>query len=367
MPTARDFLDQCAKHVGETGDNSTWLGLAAEVPDASLKRWADWDSPYCQGGIQLAMIRVGMGLVPCTLPYYVPSMEQYARNQGAWVDFDDIQPGDFIIFDWGGDGIGDHIGPARARPQGNSVATVEWNTSKDDSGSQSNGRGCWNRTRYRSQIRGAYRPPWTAYSQHGYDLAHWRQVQIDLTTLGRDPGPADGVNGPKTNAAVKAFQSRWGLERDGIPGPITQAEIRRQLKAQSEPKPPPAPEPPMPTPAPAPEPEPDLEVPDVVDPDAPNFTRLGGETSMATSVLLQQLDPPADGEARAYLVAHDSPVHGLIPRDGVVLLGRRGAGTLAPEVRDFLATARATELVVVGGPNAVTPILAATVYQEISA
>ncbi len=43
-----------------------------------------------------------------------------------------------------------------------------------------------------------------------------RAAQIALTVLGYDPGPADGLFGPRTAAAVMALQSDVGLEPDGF-------------------------------------------------------------------------------------------------------------------------------------------------------
>jgi N-acetylmuramoyl-L-alanine amidase len=51
-------------------------------------------------------------------------------------------------------------------------------------------------------------------------------VQARLNNLGYDCGPVDGVNGPRTQAAVKAFQKDHGLEVDGIPGPKTQDALK---------------------------------------------------------------------------------------------------------------------------------------------
>ncbi|MDQ4068299.1 MAG: peptidoglycan-binding protein [Actinomycetota bacterium] len=36
-----------------------------------------------------------------------------------------------------------------------------------------------------------------------------------------DPGPIDGLGGPRTKAAVVAFQGSNGLEPDAIVGPLT--------------------------------------------------------------------------------------------------------------------------------------------------
>ncbi|MEO0379008.1 MAG: peptidoglycan-binding protein [Pseudomonadota bacterium] len=47
---------------------------------------------------------------------------------------------------------------------------------------------------------------------------NWAKIQRRLTELGFAPGPADGVKGPKTNAAVRAFQKKNRLVVDGIVG-----------------------------------------------------------------------------------------------------------------------------------------------------
>lgn len=51
------------------------------------------------------------------------------------------------------------------------------------------------------------------------------QIQCLLTYLGYNPGAVDGVNGPKTAAAVLVFQQQEGLRRDGVPGPETQEAL----------------------------------------------------------------------------------------------------------------------------------------------
>jgi peptidoglycan hydrolase-like protein with peptidoglycan-binding domain len=46
-------------------------------------------------------------------------------------------------------------------------------------------------------------------------------LQHDLAAKGFSPGVADGVFGPHTNSAVRAFQSSRHLAVDGIVGPQT--------------------------------------------------------------------------------------------------------------------------------------------------
>jgi hypothetical protein len=58
--------------------------------------------------------------------------------------------------------------------------------------------------------------------QHGADVL---ALQRQLRELGFDPGPDDGVFGPTTEGAVKAFQEGARIEVDGIVGPETRAAL----------------------------------------------------------------------------------------------------------------------------------------------
>lgn len=57
-----------------------------------------------------------------------------------------------------------------------------------------------------------------------------REVQKALLDLGFNPGPVDGLNGPKTKAAVRSFQQKYDLVVDGIAGPQTKTAIKRALE-----------------------------------------------------------------------------------------------------------------------------------------
>lgn len=48
-----------------------------------------------------------------------------------------------------------------------------------------------------------------------------RAEQQALKDKGFDPGPVDGVDGPKTRAALRQFQAKQNLEQDGRLGPQT--------------------------------------------------------------------------------------------------------------------------------------------------
>lgn len=49
------------------------------------------------------------------------------------------------------------------------------------------------------------------------DAAPVRDIQTALNTRGYDAGPADGVAGPRTRAAIRAYQRDNGLAVDGQP------------------------------------------------------------------------------------------------------------------------------------------------------
>ncbi|MDD3244268.1 MAG: peptidoglycan-binding domain-containing protein [Eubacteriales bacterium] len=52
-------------------------------------------------------------------------------------------------------------------------------------------------------------------------------VQARLIVLGFDPGTVDGIYGPKSAAAVTAFQTARGIKADGIVGPDTRRELSK--------------------------------------------------------------------------------------------------------------------------------------------
>lgn len=55
-----------------------------------------------------------------------------------------------------------------------------------------------------------------------------REVQGRLAALGYDPGPADGVAGPRTRGAIRAFQADHGLPVTGEPSAALRAAVAEQ-------------------------------------------------------------------------------------------------------------------------------------------
>lgn len=64
-----------------------------------------------------------------------------------------------------------------------------------------------------------------------------RDIQLQLAARGYTPGAIDGIWGRRTQAAVRQFQSRNGLEPDGIVGPLTLAALFSGAPASAGPSP----------------------------------------------------------------------------------------------------------------------------------
>jgi peptidoglycan hydrolase-like protein with peptidoglycan-binding domain len=62
------------------------------------------------------------------------------------------------------------------------------------------------------------------------DMAH---VQKALAALGFDPGKIDGIDGPNTQKAVRAFQAHASIGIDGKVGKHTREALRAELDAKS--------------------------------------------------------------------------------------------------------------------------------------
>lgn len=73
-------------------------------------------------------------------------------------------------------------------------------------------------------------PPTIEIIKPDIKLETWWDIQAALVELGYNPGALDGVFGKKTRKALRSFQAASGLVVDGIWGPNTKKEMKRQLE-----------------------------------------------------------------------------------------------------------------------------------------
>ncbi len=72
-------------------------------------------------------------------------------------------------------------------------------------------------------------------AKFGYlDLDDIDGVQKALSKLGFDPGKNDGIDGPNTQRAVRAFQAHASIDIDGKVGPKTRKAIVDELEEKSK-------------------------------------------------------------------------------------------------------------------------------------
>lgn len=72
------------------------------------------------------------------------------------------------------------------------------------------------------------------------DAALIADIQTMLANLGYDPGPADGIMGPRTKAAVQQFQATSNMPVDGNVSPALESALQREYNVQTEVAEPPA-------------------------------------------------------------------------------------------------------------------------------
>ena len=143
--TVSDILSIAKKEIGykESPANSNktkfgaWYGLDGYAWCVMFVQWV-----FHQGGVSLPIKTAS-----CT------QLMTAAKSSRVWVT-SGYQPGDVVIYDWGGDKVPDHCGIVES-VSGSSVVAIEGNTSV---GNDSDGGEVMRRTRSTSQILGAVRP-----------------------------------------------------------------------------------------------------------------------------------------------------------------------------------------------------------------
>lgn len=167
-------------------------------------------------------------LFPATA--HCDGVRKYAKGIGRWIDAakllltEGIKAGDIVIWDYDNDGSGDHIGIIEKVTGRETFTTIEGNYAD----------GVCRVSRNLAGVSGIYRPAYEegegeemsknenkdellTLGSRGYRV---RVIQAVLMLNGFNLGSCgiDGEFGEMTAKAVKGFQSRHGLECDGIVG-----------------------------------------------------------------------------------------------------------------------------------------------------
>lgn len=136
-----------------------------------------------------------------------------------------------------------------------------------------------------------------------------REQQAALRAAGFDPGPIDGIIGPRTRAAIRAYQQANGLTVDGIVGPQTTAALQRSTAGQPQVTPGAAVRDPSPPGVPSTLPGPFIPNAPRIAPVTPSVERPGGyapgslpgRTALARPVPLPPVNPSRVPPAKAPL------------------------------------------------------------------
>lgn len=264
MATASDVLKVARGEIGysrwsdaqEGTKYGRWYADQVKSP-----YYAQSGVPFCAMGVSWAFAHANAldAMRPVLLSAYCPEMVNRARSAGMAVAKASAQPGDVLMFDWGGDGTSDHTGICEAnKPTSGYMQTIEFNTN--------NGEVC-RRTRAYSTICQVIRPKWTGNPSPApspdpspsptpsarlevdglWGSATTARLQQVLGTVSdgvvdsqwsgwraHNPGLTTGwqwVGDAKGSPMVRAMQRRLGVEADGLIGPDTIRALQRRMGA----------------------------------------------------------------------------------------------------------------------------------------
>ena len=171
---------------------------------------------------------------------------EWGKEKKLTVPKNSGRKGDLIIYDWNGNGVAQHIGFILSKNPDGTYDTIEGNTAV---GNDSNGGEVMQRKRQQDSILAIVRPEYkipssapsdatvtvkkayqdsvaARYVKKGQTGNAVRWVQWELNESGARL-TVDGDFGPKTLAAVRAFQKSKKLAVDGIVGAKTKAALRK--------------------------------------------------------------------------------------------------------------------------------------------
>jgi len=169
---------------------------------------------------------------------YTPDHARWFARNGRWGNTP--TKGALVFFDWGGSkdiNKIDHVGVVIGTDSLGRIVTIEGNTS-DQVAKRYRYRDCVVGYGYPAYSTVSVKQPTTSTGSPAYPLAagDWfsqtrnathpavRQIQDRLVKHGHKI-TVDGIYGPKTTEAVKAFQAKAKVAVDGAVGPVTWARL----------------------------------------------------------------------------------------------------------------------------------------------
>lgn len=180
--------------------------------------------PYCAMFVSWVFAQVG-ATCPGLPEAYCPYILSKARNAGAVLSSkQSAKPGDVILFDWGGDGVCDHVGIVE-KNFGSYVQTIEGNTSSGTSGSQSNGGVVARRTRSWGTVKAVVRPTYGGSSKPSTSTGTSSSSRIKVDGLwGMDTSGA--IQSQLGTVADKIVSSQWTGNKKYLPNCTTGWEFK---------------------------------------------------------------------------------------------------------------------------------------------
>lgn len=214
--TLAQTIAYAKSQIGET-DGGKYFKIAF-----GYRSLADWCAAWCSA------VKV-QGELDC--PYFPNGFAFDKRDLNVigdrWVEPRDLQPGDFIGFDWDGGGQygGDHVGLVVERVAAGDYWTVEGNCGAQvklkhrtiENTRSAKGIGIIGgiRPKYKKEVKAL------KLTQRGDKGAEVIVIQNLLNLRGITNMYVDGIFGAKTEAGVKEFQKLVGIYPDGMVGAKT--------------------------------------------------------------------------------------------------------------------------------------------------
>jgi peptidoglycan hydrolase-like protein with peptidoglycan-binding domain len=219
------------------------LGTVESPPGSNhnfITTWYGFDGAWCDMAVSYAAAHSG-NLSACMGKYaYTVAHAQAFKNAGRWhYGLGGIRPGDIVFYDWSGGGSIsgiDHVGVVEAVHSNGTITTLEGNTSN-----------IFARRVRKACVVGYGRPAYGDAAplpstdgtlRIGSTGTAVKTLQTNLNKVMGTKLTTDGVFGPATDAALKAFQTRYKLDVDGIYGPRSAAMMKAALAGGSAPVPP---------------------------------------------------------------------------------------------------------------------------------